>query len=163
VITAHLPAGYALWRVVGGRSYARLVAALAGSALPDTDLLFFYFVDGGAIHHHRYWVHVPAFWLVVAAAALPISARAGLLDLAVVFLGAVFLHLALDSVTGGIMWLYPADDTLYEMVTVPATQAHWLLSFVLHWTFLLEFAIWGLAAVLWWRSRQVQGRPTHRN
>ncbi|MEM9144685.1 MAG: metal-dependent hydrolase [Pseudomonadota bacterium] len=126
-------------------------------------MLFFYFVDGGAIHHHRYWVDVPEFWLVVAAAALPVSARAGLLDLASVFLGGVFLHLALDSVTGGIKWLYPVDDTLYEMFPVSATQAHWLLFFVLHWTFLLEFAIWGLAAALWWHSRQVQRRPTHRN
>ncbi|KAG1647501.1 Bicyclomycin resistance protein [Nymphon striatum] len=34
-------------------------AAIFGAILPDLDLIWFYFVDRGAFHHHLYWVHVP--------------------------------------------------------------------------------------------------------
>ncbi len=122
--------------------------ALTGAVFPDLDMLFFHFVDGGRIHHHRYWVHVPAFWAAVGVLALPVLAWRGWLQQGLVFLAAIFLHLVLDTIGGGILWGAPFDDRLYSLVTVPATQSHWVLSFVLHWTFAAELLIWGVAIYL---------------
>ena len=52
MITAHLPSGYVLARVFRwtGLSFA---AALVGATFPDIDLIWFYFIDDRAFHHHR--------------------------------------------------------------------------------------------------------------
>lgn len=124
-------------------------AAIVGAVLPDVDLLFFYFVDDRAIHHHRYWMHVPFFWAVIASVTLPVVWTSRLRPVAVAFFAAILMHLLLDSIGGGIMWLAPFNTELVELVTVPPTQSHWVLSFVLHWTFLFEVLIWILAAYLY--------------
>ncbi len=42
---------------------------------------------------------------------------------------------------------------VFGLVTVPPTQSHWIASFILHWTFLLELIIWSVVIVMW-RKRQ---------
>lgn len=153
MLTAHLPSGYVLARSADPDIRWLIPAALFGAVLPDFDMLFFHFVDDRSIHHHRYWVHVPAFWAVVAVLALPLLARWNMLRTGLVFFAAVFLHLCLDTIGGGIMWAAPFNDHLYTLVTVPPTQSHWIASFILHWTFLLELVIWG-AAIVMWQKRQ---------
>lgn len=155
MITAHLPAGYLTARALNAKSGLVLGAALLGSVLPDFDMIWFYLIDNRAIHHHRYWVHAPGFWAMVATIALPVlyflrppAFRAG-----IAFFAAIFVHLILDSLAGSIMWLWPFDTTLYVLVEVPATQNHWVLSFILHWTFLAELAIWAAAIYLWIRRK----------
>jgi inner membrane protein len=112
MLIAHLPAGYLLARRVAPRLAAtagdarRLMAVgMAASVFPDIDLVYFYLIDGRQTLHHDYWTHIPAFW---PAATL---ATAGLLWLArakipwrefLVFVTGIFLHLALDTATGGI-------------------------------------------------------------
>ena len=71
MLTAHLPSGYVLTRLAPDGCRLLMPATLLGAVLPDFDMLWFYFVDHGSIHHHRYWVHVPAFWAAVAALTLP--------------------------------------------------------------------------------------------
>jgi inner membrane protein len=155
MLTAHLPAGYVLVRGLRAPGRNAMIAALLGSVLPDFDLLFFYFVDDRAVHHHRYWVHIPAFWATIAALTLPLIWRSAWRLPALIFFAAIFLHLVLDSLAGSIMWLAPFDDRLFALVTVPATHDHWIISFILHWTFLAELTIWALAAILFLR-RPVQ-------
>jgi hypothetical protein len=160
MITAHLPAAWCMARPFRARARGIMAAALLGAVLPDLDLLFFYFVDGRSLHHHRYWVHVPAFWAAVAAIALPIARRGGWLGPALAFLGSVLLHMILDTTVGGIMWGAPLDTRLHRLVVVPASQPHWLLSFVLHWTFALEILVWiAFASIL---ARDRFGKKTHR-
>ena len=115
---------------------------------------FFYFVDNRAIHHHRYWVHIPAFWAVIATLTWPVLAWRGWGRIGAVFFAAILMHLLLDSIGGGILWGAPFDTTLYSLVTVPPTQSHWILSFLLHWTFALELVIWGAAVYLFFVSRR---------
>jgi len=155
VLTAHLPSGYVLAYGIGRGIPLLIPAALIGAVLPDLDMIWFHLVDQRAFHHHRYWLHIPLFWAIVAAVILPGLALFARRYLATggIFIAAIFLHLVLDSIGGGIMWAAPFNDHLYALVTVPPTQAHWILSFVLHWTFLFEVAVW-IAAVLLWRKRR---------
>lgn len=142
MIIAHLPSGYLLARAAGYRRGLMLGAALLGAVLPDFDMLYFHFVDH-AVHHHRFWPHIPAVWLVIALVVLPLAAklRPGWFAPLAMLLAGVFLHLLLDTWAGSIMWLWPVSDQFFQLVTVPATQSSWVLSFVLHWTFLAEIGI----------------------
>jgi Na+/citrate or Na+/malate symporter len=157
MITAHLPAGYCVFQgceAFSGRliPYA-MAAAIIGAILPDFDLLLFYLVDNRAFNHHRYWVHIPIFWAAIAVLGflfLSLSKVHKSYHLTFsVFLFSIFVHLCLDSIVGGIMWLYPLNDTLYKFVVVPRIEGyHWLASFIFHWTFLLELMIWFVASLL---------------
>lgn len=155
MLTAHLPSGYLLARAAPLDIPRLMPVALVGAVFPDLDMIWFHLVDDGAIHHHRYWVHIPAFWLAVATVVLPLAWWAGCLRTAAVFFAAIFLHLVLDTIGGGVMWGAPMSDHLFEMVTVPAAYGHWVISFMLHWTFLLELAVWATAAWLWVRRKQI--------
>lgn len=155
MITAHLPSGYVLGRLLPARPGV-MAAALIGSVFPDLDLIWFYLIDDRAIHHHHYWVHAPGLWLGLAAPLLPLCywyARRWLPALAA-FFAAILMHICLDGIAGGTMWFWPLTDRLYTMTTVPATQSHWLLSFLFHWTMLLELAVWGAALALWLTPRR---------
>lgn len=149
MITAHLPAGFLLSRAADWRG-AALVAALVGATFPDLDLIAFYLIDDRAIHHHRYWVHAPAFALGVSALLIALT-RAS--PVAIAFGAGWCLHILLDAPVGGVMWLWPLSDELFHFVSVPATQSHWVLSFVFHWSFLAELAIWSAAVFVLIRSR----------
>lgn len=155
MIVAHLPAGYLLARRWSGPVAA---AALLGSVLPDLDMAWFHLVDGRAVHHHRYLTHVPGFWAAlggVVALALWALGRERALACCGALLAGVALHLALDWPVGGLMWLWPLDDRLFALVTVPARFDWWVWSFVLHWSFAAEVAIVLAAA---WALRLDVGR-----
>ncbi|MGB0968724.1 MAG: metal-dependent hydrolase, partial [Halocynthiibacter sp.] len=69
MITAHLPSGYLLAKLT--RTPRLLMPfAILGAVLPDFDMFWFHLVDNRAFHHHKYWVHVPGFWLPVAVFTL---------------------------------------------------------------------------------------------
>lgn len=153
MLTAHLPSGYCFAKMSRLHGWA-FAAAVTGAVLPDADMLFFYFIDHKAIHHHRYWVHIPFFWTVVAGIALPLLWSTCYKPAALAFLAAVSLHLTLDSVGGGIMWLAPFNTELWELVAIPARYPHWILSFLLHWTILIELLIWVWAAYFFLKQRR---------
>jgi inner membrane protein len=159
VLTAHLPSGYVLARALPPAIPALMPipflmpVALLGAVAPDFDMIWFLFVDKGAIHHHRYWVHIPAFWALVALVALPLAWWLGHLRTALVFFAAILMHLLLDTISGGIMWGVPFSDRLFALVEVPAAYSHWVISFMLHWTFLAEVVVWLVAISFWFRRR----------
>ena len=155
MILAHLPSGYILAHALPARLWV-MPAVLLGAVFPDLDLFWFYVIDDRAFHHHRYWVHVPGFWLLIAAVLLPLIARiaANCFWPAVGFLFGVALHIFLDGLAGGIMWFWPFSDQLFTLVNVPAVYSNWVVSFLLHWTILIEICIIGIAAVLFVRARR---------
>ncbi len=153
MLTAYLPSGYCLAKIGRLRGMA-LGAALIGAVFPDVDMVFFHLVDEKAIHHHRYWVHIPVFWAVVAVMTLPILWRTRLRSAALVFFAAILLHLVLDSIGGGVMWLAPFNRDLLAFVTVPPSHGHWVASFILHWTFALEVCVWAGALAVYLVSRR---------
>jgi inner membrane protein len=166
VLTAHLPAGYLSTKSAARLAdwtrqrphYRRLFAAgLAISVLPDADLLYYYLIDGRQHRHHGYLFHVPAFWAVVSVALVSVACvvRSPAVRVGVaVFMVNIFGHLALDSVSSKIAWLYPLKTARFGLFTVPAHYNWWVWSFMLHWTFLLEVIIWSAAAGLFFRERK---------
>jgi inner membrane protein len=152
VFIGHLPASYLATSVVldrngvAGSQRRRLLAlGLAAGIAPDFDLPYFYLVDQRRHLHHSYFPHLPAFWLAVLALSSAVlwlahSRKASWLVLGVIGLN-VTLHLVLDSVAGGIRWLWPLSHTEFRLVSVPARYHPWYLNFILHWTFGLELAL----------------------
>ncbi|WP_170416435.1 metal-dependent hydrolase [Ruegeria atlantica] len=153
MLTAHLPSGYCLGKLSRFHGWT-FAAAVLGSVLPDADLLFFYFIDQKAIHHHRYWMHIPLFWAVIAGVALSLLWNSRFKQVAIAFFAAIFLHLILDSVGGGIMWLAPFNTELWALVAIPPRYPHWVLSFLLHWTILIEVLIWAWAVYFFLKQRR---------
>lgn len=164
MLIAHLPSGYLvgaalrrLWPAAPGV----MAAALIGSVLPDVDVAYFLVIDGGRRHHHDYLTHWPLFWLASGAVALPLirAFRRKWFPAAAAFFVGVMVHMALDTVASPIKWLAPFSDAATELVRVPGNYSHWLISFVLHWTFLLELAVCGLAWFVWRMRAQRPGDP----
>lgn len=156
MLIGHLPAGYILAPGAqrAGASRALFAGILIGSLAPDLDMLWFLFVDHGSIHHHDYITHRPLFWAIVLALGLVM--RQGL----VIGTGiGGFFHLCLDSIAGKVTWGWPVFDTPTTLVIVPATQSHWILSFLLHWTFAVELAVTAFAAWLFMRTRRRKETP----
>lgn len=162
----HLPSGYvanhllqrSCWR--GPDSADRLLTTcvmLAGSLAPDLDMFYFYLVDGGRTHHHLFWPHLPLAWLliggVIALAGLLLKSRRLLLADAALMI-AVFLHLACDTIAGGIAWWHPWSHRLVTWFHVPATHKPWWLNFFLHWTFLFEVLVIVWAGIIFTRRRK---------
>lgn len=158
MLIAHLPAGYILGQTARSNGTVKgsvMGAVLLASVLPDFDMLWFHLVDGRSVHHHRYWPHIPAFWLAVAALTLPLIAllkRQWLLPGALCF-AAILIHLILDTLVGDIMWLWPYSDSFVRLATVTPTHSHWILSFMFHWSFAVEVLI-TLTALILFRQRQ---------
>jgi len=145
----HLPAGYVLTKYL--QKYFKtsnfLLIGLFGSIVPDIDILYFYLIDHRQNLHHGYWIHIPFYWLIIAAitlAVLWLLKKNRALIAAVIFFSNIFLHLFLDTIVGKIEWLFPFTNKAYYMFDVPAVRSFWVCNFVFHWTFLLE-----IGAVIW--------------
>ncbi len=140
----HLPGGYlaarALWR--NGQT-TLIFATLIGSVLPDIDMLWFYLIDHGSTHHHSYLTHRPAIWAALTLFGLAIR-RPMIIALG---LGAL-VHMCLDSIVGAIAWGWPFTNANAPLIKVPATHENWALSFLFHWTFLVEIVLLVTAASL---------------
>lgn len=159
MITAHLPAGYLLARALPPRR-GLMATVLAASLLPDIDLVWYFLVDNRT-NHHLYWVHIPGFWLAVGLVVLPLlhRFRPRALPYAAAALAALLLHIVLDSLVGGIAWLWPVSDHLYRLFTVRYAGGHWIFTYLMHWTILAELAIWLAAALVFLRDRRLTPAP----
>ena len=58
------------------------------------------------------------------------------------------MHLILDTVTGGIAWLYPFSDGLFVLLRPIRRFDWWVWNFVCHWTFSFEIGIAVWAVIL---------------
>ncbi len=159
---AHLPAGYLLTRGLLSAGAARKLpederstlmgVGLVASVLPDADLLWHYLAADWGVSHRAYWTHAPFFWVVVATTVALLAwalLDARLHRLNLIVLANVLLHLALDTVAAPVRWLFPFSNEYFEFVTVPRLPGPWYLSFLKHWTMLLEVAIATTALAVW--------------
>ncbi len=151
MLIAHLPAGFlvtkALIKILPSDNPVDtkhlLVFGLVFSVIPDIDLLYFFFVDSSA-HHHKLFPHLPIFWLgvflTVFAAALITKSKVIYYVVLICSIN-ILTHLILDTFVGFVWWLYPLIDNPYYLVLVPNHFSHWIINFVLHWSFLVELLI----------------------
>jgi len=174
MLIAHPAAGYlatkgalalGLGRGRGLSDRTLLAVGVAASVLPDADLLYFYTIDRQQHLHYGYWTHIPAFWAVVLGLAAGVCwvrhIRNGAPVIALVALN-LFLHFVLDTVAGGMRWLYPFSSRGFALVRVPAEHGHWFLNFIWHWTFILELLLWAAALYVLarsWRRRKRAAVP----
>ena len=159
MLIAHLPAGYLLGRVaqtVENKTGRALIASgMLGSFAPDFDMLYFHFVDHRQTPHHQYVTHWPLFWLLLSVVLAGVSFWRDQYRLSVVvtFCSGAMLHMVMDSVAAPIHWLAPFSPLIMELVTVPRIHPNWIVSFLLHWTFLIEIIICTLAVFMFARRR----------
>lgn len=159
MLIAHLPSGHLIGtlgeRLAPKSAPAVMAAALAGTVAPDLDMLWFHFVDSRT-HHHALPTHWPLAWLAAGAVALFLARAAAprWLPAVAAFFAAVMVHMVLDIVAAPTRWLAPFSAREFELVRVPAAHGHWIVSFVLHWTFLIELAICFAALALWLTRRR---------
>lgn len=152
----HLPAGY-LTAKLSQRAGAGLpfTAILVGSIIPDIDMIYFYLFDGQSTHHHDYVTHRPILWGSILMIGLIFSQRWA----SGIGVGGI-LHMLMDTIVGKITWLWPISDYSAPLIIVPATQSHWVLSFLVHWTFGVEILLCIVAFYVWFRSSGGDGRKT---
>lgn len=159
---AHLPSGYLLAKclkkkVITFKSWKLIFfSAILGGVFPDFDLLYFYFIDNRQNNHHTYMTHIPLYWLImfplVSTLLVFLKNNIYLVSWLVFVLG-VFVHLILDTVTGGILWYYPLDMHYFSFTTVDEKYNWWVLNFIFHWTFFLEITILFAAIAVYIRAR----------
>ena len=132
MITAHAPAGYLVAQCLRRLKPANISArrwslyGAVGGLLPDVDMFWFYLIDGSHVHHHRYPTHWPLLWLLVLVGAL------------------IFWHKTRR----------PVAAIAFSLFTVSARYQPWWLNFILHWSFLLELALWAAAIRVFLYNRQ---------
>lgn len=152
---AHLPAGYLLTKFLIKQkevsSYTKqqhralLFIGLLGSILPDLDLLYFFLIDNRQHGHHSYWTHIPYYWttlfLISFVYCKMVHANRFIVTALLVLYLNIMLHLVLDTLVGGIHWLYPINQSYLYLVDIQPRFQWWVWNFVLHWTFALELLI----------------------
>ncbi|WP_455210928.1 metal-dependent hydrolase [Kaarinaea lacus] len=165
---AHMPAGFLLTRYClrsfgsknlnTGALKNYMLFGLICSVLPDFDLIYFYLIDNRQHAHHSYWTHIPLFWLLLSG-LLYFGTKAVFkrkLGLAcVILLVNTQLHLFLDSVAGGVYWLYPLNREYYRLFNVSVQFDWWVFNFIFHWSFMFEVIIVVAAIYVVWRDRQL--------
>jgi inner membrane protein len=159
MLIAHLPSGYIVAHL--SRQYRQLgtktvvAATLFGAIFPDIDMVYFYLIDNQQTHHHEYITHWPLLYafLFVIGISLYIANQSKPFFFLVWFSIAAIMHMMLDSIAAPMMWFAPFSDWKLELIEIPASQSHWILSFLVHWTFLLELSLCTLALFLYVRKR----------
>jgi len=127
------------------------------SILPDFDLLYFYTLDERLHPHHSYWTHMPLFWIFATCAVYSVGhgiykKPIGLYCL--ILLVGTFLHLLLDTVAGGIYWLYPWSGYKFQWFEIQPHYYWWVFNYIFHWTMLMEVTLIMLAIIVYRRDQR---------
>ncbi len=164
MLTAHLPSGFLVGNLATANRGSKqiMAASLIGAMIPDLDMLYFHFVDFGRTHHHQFISHWPLAWLALGLSvifATHVTGCSTQRTIAIAFFSAVILHFCLDSIAAPVFWLMPFSKGQIELVQIPANYGHWIISYLLHWTFALELSIWLAALIVYKRRNNASTAP----
>lgn len=160
MLIAHAPVGYIIAKKTNkdfckNRSY--VISSIVFAVWPDFDLIYYYFFDETKTFHHLYFTHLPIVAAVSFLIGLPVLFAKPLAKIKpyyILFYVNWTVHLILDTYTGGTAWLYPLNTEIYKLIKISANYASWVVSFMLHWSFLLELVIVLWAAIVFLRPRR---------
>ncbi|TCM59387.1 inner membrane protein [Acinetobacter calcoaceticus] len=160
---AHIPAGYLFAKAIYQkvqlgdiryRSYMWVMCV--GAVFPDIDLFYFFLIDNQSVHHHKYFLHWPIFWLslflIFYLYALYRRYRSKVAILGSLFCAVAILHVLLDTLVGDIWWFAPLINQPYALFEVTARYKPWWLNFIFHWSFVIEMLICLAAFVVYRKS-----------
>ena len=172
MFVAHVAGGYLLTRAylrticTASTEYKilknYLLLGMLCSVLPDIDLFYFYLIDHRQHPHHTYWTHIPLFWILFTGFLFFLAKAVSNKNrdlLWLILLLNTELHMVLDSVAGGIYWLYPFSSEKYRLFVVTSRFDWWVLNYIFHWTFLMELLIIMVAVYVYYQDRR-QARAT---
>ena len=123
---------------------------------PDLGLIYFYLFDRSVIHR-QFFPHLPIVMALAFLVTLPLYRMSFFKKMRiyyVLFFINWLIHLALDTFTERIFWLYPLSNHAFQLIEVPAAFSHWIISFVLHWSFVVELSISTFALILFLKARK---------
>ena len=157
----HIPAGYistnAVFRILPQRCIEKICLRYAllwgtiGSIFPDFDIFYLLLIGKRPHLHHKYWTHIPFYWvcifLLIFSIVIAYEKRALAIYLWIFSLN-IFIHLFLDTIVGNIRWLYPFSSDGVVFFHVPALYNWGVWKFVFHWTFLFEIVIVAIATLI---------------
>ena len=156
MLIAHVPAGYIVSKIMHkGNNVSFIFCSLVFSLWPDFDLIYYYFFENTKAFHHTYLPHLPITILISFLVTLPFTYLKCFKNIKIyywLFFVNWILHLLLDSFTGGILWAYPFSDKMFVLIKIPPIYQSWYISFILHWSFLIELSIITWAMILWTKT-----------
>lgn len=145
MLIAHAPTGYIVSKTLNKKSKTNFVVfSLIFSLWPDLDLFYYYFFDKAVAFHHTYFTHLPIVMFISFFITLPLTYISSLRNIKpyyYLFFINWALHLVLDTFTGGILWLYPFSQYMFLFIKIPPISQNWIISFIFHWSFILELII----------------------
>ena len=157
MLIAHIPAGYITAKALGQEKKSVIASSMFFSVWPDLGLIYFYFFDSRNTFHRHHFPHLPIVMAITFLITLPLY-RAKFFEKARIYYVLFFLnwliHFVLDTFTEHIFWLYPFSNAGFRLIEIPANFNHWIISFVLHWSFAVEAAIVTVAVVLFVKARK---------
>ena len=157
MLIAHMPAGYIVAKAAKQEKKSVVLSSLIFSIWPDLGLIYFYFFDNTSTFHRHHFPHLPIVMAIAFIATLPLYFWKPFKKFQIYYLLFFInwlIHLVLDTFTERIFWLYPFSNEGFRLIEIPAVFHHWIISFVLHWTFAVELAIVAIALILFVRTRK---------
>ena len=147
-----MPAGYIVSKIQDKKAKpSYVVCSIIFSIWSDLDLFYYYFFDKTGAFHHTYFTHLPIIALSGFFIMFPLIHLQRLKRFSSyywIFYINWGLHMICDTLTGGILWLYPFSNRLFTIISIPPISRSWIVSFVFHWSFIIELMIVVWAAVI---------------
>ena len=159
MLIAHIPSGYLVAKAFKQEKKSVVVSSVIFSIWPDLGLIYFYFFETSGMIHRQYFPHLPIVMVTAFVVTLPLYYTKFFEKLRIyylLFFANWLVHLLLDTYTERIFWLYPLSAHGLRLIEIPAVFSHWIISMVLHWSFVVELAIVAFALVLFLRTRIVK-------
>ena len=160
MLIAHIPAGYITSKVASKtvkkeHTPSLVISSFIFSVWHDLDLIYFYFFDSTKTFHHLYFPHLPIVMITAFIVTLPLYCLKKFEKFRIyhiLFFVNWLIHLILDTFTGGIAWLYPFNNEIFLFIDIPANFNHWIISFILHWSFVIELVFVAVALILFLKT-----------
>lgn len=129
MIFSHAPAGFLvtyatkkIWdkNLTKRQTLWIFIIGTFSAILPDFDVLYFYLFKADSTHRELF-THSFFIYLVIALIIFLVGfllKKQFIKSISIVFFFSILSHLLLDSLTAGVLWLYPFNNYLYGLLSI---------------------------------------------